>query len=104
MMGAAQIPHGRLRIARLSSLFILVGFITSSVAALQYVPGSNCTASCAEGGASPATHGEDIRCNDGDFNNTATGSAFQACVSCELRSQALDQATGQTDVGWALCT
>ncbi|SLM39988.1 hypothetical protein LPUS_10656 [Lasallia pustulata] len=63
---------------------------------------SNCTTVCAEGETSPATNGKDISCNDGDFNDTATGSAFQACVSCELRSQARDQATGQTDVGWAL--
>lgn len=104
MMGAAHIPRGRLQTARLSSIFICLGLIASNVAALQYVRGSNCTASCAEGDAAPATQGKDIVCSDSDFNNSATGSAFQACVSCELQSQALDQKTGQTDVGWALCT
>lgn len=104
MKGAAHIPRGRLRRARLSSVFIFFGLVTSNVAALQFVRGSNCTALCAEGDTAPATQGRDIVCNDSDYNNTATGSAFQACVSCELKSQALDQETGQTDVGWALCT
>ena len=104
MGAAAHISRGRLRRARLSSLVIFVGFVTSFVSALQYVPGSNCTSVCATGETSPATNGKDITCNDSDFNDTATGSAFQACVSCELRSQASNQTTGQTDVGWALCT
>lgn len=75
------------------------------VLALHVVPGSNCTVLCSDRiGDFSNTTTEDITCYDKDYNSTDVGKRFQDCVACELQSETFEHGSGQTDLGWALCT
>lgn len=89
-----------------SQYALSLGLITLSLPnalALQVVSGSNCTNSCLSTITSYTTNGSDITCHDTDYNSSVPGGAFQECVSCEVRSEAFDGQTRQTDLGWAFC-
>ena len=73
---------------------------------LEVVPSSSCSSSCLDdpqNSSSPGTSGFDIVCRDSEYNGTTNGTRFQNCINCQLNSAAVDKATGQTNLGWALC-
>ena len=82
-------------------------WIFQPVLALHVVPGSNCTALCldqtASSNATVLTVNE-LVCHDKEYDSTDVGKRFEECVACEIQSETFDHETGQTDVGWALCT
>lgn len=89
----------------LSSLLLVSLFIQLS-STLAVLPSSSCTSTClADPRASsvPATHGSDVVCRDSQYNSTSNGTKFRDCIDCQVNSAAVDRATGQTDLGWALC-
>ena len=89
--------------ALLGIIFILS--LLPAASALYVVSGSNCTAACFSDtqGSPYATNASDVVCHDSDYTTTDAGIGFQDCVACELQSPTFDQATTQTDTGWALC-
>lgn len=73
--------------------------------ALHVVPGSNCTRLCSDRTEDFSnTTTQDITCHDKDYNSTDVGKRFHDCVACELQSETFEHGSGQTDLGWALCT
>lgn len=90
-------------LSRLLSCFIFI-IIFPYGWSLHVVPGSNCTALCSFQDLSSNTTGNEITCQDKGYENTAVGKTFKECVTCEFESKSFDHGTGQTDVGWALCT
>ncbi|MCJ1225330.1 hypothetical protein MMC12_001979 [Toensbergia leucococca] len=81
---------------------LLVTLTIPHTTALEVLPDSSCLATCTKNSASPSTDGSDITCYDPGYNDTAVGTSFQNCVSCELQGQTTDRASGQTDLGTAL--
>lgn len=90
-------------LSRLLSFFIFVSIFPRSLS-LHVVPGSNCTALCSFQDLSSNTTSDEITCQDKRYENTAVGKIFKDCVTCEFESKSFDHGTGQTDVGWGLCT
>lgn len=82
------------------SVFVLNPLIPV-VLGLRTTVGSPCTDVCHQ--TSNETTPADIVCLDSDYNTTITGSNFQKCVECQLRSSYADNYTGETDVLWGLC-
>ena len=87
--------------AVLRTLLASLHLVVSGVEALRVAPGSPCTDLCQP---ISKTTGEEIVCEDKEFNTTRTGRKFKDCVSCALQSEYENQETGETDVNWALCT
>ena len=85
------------------TLVLLVVFTIPETLALLVVGGSNCTSACYSPKTVYNTNGSDVACHDTDYNSTSTGVDFQACVSCEIQSQAIPLIGDQSDLGWALC-
>lgn len=83
---------------------LLVFFAVPDSLALLVVGGSNCTSACFSPPNVYNTNGSDIVCHDTEYNSTSAGVEFQACVSCEIQSQAIPLTGEQSDLGWALCT
>ena len=81
------------------SLFSLQNISLTS--ALFVVDGSGCVADCRSAGS--GTDFTDVPCYDHEFNATGSVSILQKCIACELRQDAWDSDTGQSNVGWALC-
>ncbi|TQB72188.1 hypothetical protein MPDQ_006986 [Monascus purpureus] len=81
------------------SVFVLNPLIPV-VLGLRTTVGSPCTDVCHQ--TSNETTPADIVCLDSDYNTTITGSNFQKCVECQLRSSYADNYTGETDVLWGL--
>lgn len=88
---------------QLSLLLSLISFVIPDTLALLVVGGSNCTSACSSPPTVHNTNGSNIVCHDTDYNSTSVGEDFQACVSCEVQSQAIPLTGGQSDLGWALC-
>lgn len=87
-------------------LVLLVGNFIHSSSTLEVVPSSSCSSICLDDpqkSSSPGTFGYDIECKDSLYNTTTNGTRFQSCINCQLSSAAVDKATGQTNLGWALC-
>lgn len=84
------------------TLVLLVSFNIPHASALLVLGGSNCTSACLSPKTVYNTNGSDIACHDTDYNTTSIGVDFQACVSCEIQSQAIPQTGEQSDLGWAL--
>lgn len=85
---------------------VLAGVFLRFSFALEVVPSSSCTSLCLENPQSPSppsTFGYEITCDESQYNTTTNGTKFKGCVDCELNSAVVDKATGQTDLGWALC-
>lgn len=83
----------------LSFVLLLLTFSSPSIA-LRAVPSGHCAAVC---GDVTTTKGTDIVCVDQDYGNTPKGLAFEACISCQMNSTAVDTTTGETDLQWMLC-
>lgn len=88
---------------RLTVTLLLISSVIPETLALLVVGGSNCTSACFSPLDVYNTNGSDISCHDTDYNSTSAGVDFQACVSCEIQSQAIPLAGEQSDLGWALC-
>lgn len=88
---------------QLTLALVLVVFTIPDTLALFMVGGSNCTSACYSPRNVYNTNGSDVACYDTDYNTTAAGVDFQACVSCEIQSQAIPLIGEQSDLGWALC-
>lgn len=104
MMGISMFGCRRSR--RLYGILLLLSCLAAglpSATALHVVPGSNCTAVCSQNVDATNTSSGDITCYDEDYNGTDVGRTFRDCVSCEMKSRSIDQYSGQTDLGWALC-
>lgn len=82
---------------------LLLSFAIPDAFALLVVGGSNCTSVCFSPLNVYNTNGSDIACHDTDYNSTSAGVDFEACVSCEIQSQAIPLTGEQSDLGWALC-
>ncbi|KAI9733026.1 MAG: hypothetical protein M1834_003571 [Cirrosporium novae-zelandiae] len=95
-----------------SSLFrpillpLLLSFISAHrTAGLKVTPGSNCTSVCLgdnDNAASSTTRPSELVCLDSEYQDTVSGTKFEACVECELNSNAYNETTGETDSGWLL--
>ena len=88
---------------RLTLVLLIVSLSLPDTLALLVVGGSNCTSVCRSPQDVYNTNGSDIVCHDTDYNSTSTGVDFEACVSCEIQSQAVPLTGSQSDLGWALC-
>ena len=88
---------------QLTLVLSLVSFAIPDSLALLVVGGSNCTSACFSSLTVHNTNGSDIVCHDTDYNSTSVGEDFQACVSCEIQSEAIPLTGEQSDLGWALC-
>ena len=88
---------------QLTLALLLVSFAIPHTRALLVVGGSNCTSACFSPLTVYNTNGSDVACHDTDYNSTSVGVDFQACVSCEIQSQAVPLTGEQSDLGWALC-
>lgn len=84
-------------------IFILIVTFPCGLS-LHVVPGSNCTALCSYQNLISNTTSDEITCQDKGYEDTVVGKTFKDCVTCEFESKSFDQGTGQTDVGWGLCT
>lgn len=86
----------------LTFLFLnLLALPTSN--ALRTAPGSVCSSLCTDSDASSSTTGSsEIVCHDSAYNTTSQGTRFQSCINCQLQHNHVDQATGQSDLAWAI--
>jgi hypothetical protein len=70
---------------------------------LRTAPGSVCSSLCTDSTASTSTtSSSEIVCQDSDYNSTSQGTSFQSCISCQLAHNHVDQATGESDLAWAI--
>jgi len=83
---------------RAASLLWLLTLLCRITSALQTVHGSPCESVCSNAGSLE----DDVVCLDANYQSLAPGRAFEACVSCQLNSTAVDTASNETDVEWAL--
>lgn len=90
-----------LSFSRITLILLLASFTT----ALQVSPNSPCASVCLDNSnsdpSSPSssnTYSSDISCNDADYNSTAVGKKFQACLSC-LQTSTFS-ATPEVDQLW----
>lgn len=88
---------------QLTLALLLVPLAIPDTLALLVVGGSNCSSACFSPPTVYNTNGSDLACYDTDYNSTSAGVDFQACVSCEIQSQAIPLTGEQSDLGWALC-
>lgn len=83
----------------LSLLLVLNQFV--AVVGLRTAPSSPCEDVCHR--QSTNTTSKEIVCLDSQYNTTSTGSHFEECVDCQLRSNYTDGASGESDVSWGIC-
>lgn len=83
----------------LGLLLVLNQFV--AVVGLRTAPSSPCEDVCS--GQSTNTTSKDIVCLDSQYDTTSTGSHFEECVDCQLRSNYTDAASGESDVSWGIC-
>ncbi|MCJ1485446.1 hypothetical protein MMC06_005620 [Schaereria dolodes] len=100
--GAMKVARNHRRTLPQTILFLNLLFTLPYTTALQVLQNSNCTSVCSPSSSAPSTDGSDIVCDDGAYNTTSVGQSYQTCLTCELASTQVDQASGQTDLGWGL--
>ncbi|KAF8865834.1 hypothetical protein BDZ45DRAFT_735774 [Acephala macrosclerotiorum] len=87
------------------TVFCLTACLFTSVWGLQVTPNSACSRLCMDDPTADAsdpnvsnTYGQDIVCNDADYNSTSVGKKFEQCITCLQNSTS--SSGSETDQGW----
>jgi len=86
-------------------IFCLIACLCTPVWGLQVTPNSPCSRLCMDDPTADVsdpnvsnTNGQDIVCNDADYNSTSVGRKFKQCLTCLQNSTA--SSGGENDQGW----